>query len=1119
MNKSNRGRMALLLVATLLLQGALFGPLASAGSTDGDEHRLPSGYLTVFQDDFEAGVLDPSNWLFWEGAWSTDNVAVNPSGGFYTGDEIYLTESPYVNGFGDPLDDNGNFGNYYPDELAMIETTWIDLHNLTSPRLEFSHMYNIPSKGDGAMVFVMSDRDQEWELIIPEVVYPETTGWSGNLQTWINVAFRLDDYAGLRIRIGFYLRSAPDGIEGDGWKIDNIKVGGRSDEQMADLKLGNVRILLDGYPVDAAVAGDVLVFNMTIINEGRANVDAYVVTAYTDHPLKGGTEIGRVVVLDGLSVGMSSATTMRWIASAGRYDMYIYVDEANQVPEQNEVNNLRVVHLDVDDTSAGDMILTGLHFEADGLPIFGAGVGDLITIVATLTNVGTATVSTPMVVRAYDGPYAPGAEPIGDIQPRLNGMEAGGERHIEIPWRPLEGLHTVHLMVTPQDPMTTLDFNVHNNVTWAELEVTDHPAVDLYIEEIYFIMDGHVATQASEGDNVHTLAIIGNDGSVPYRGMIEVDVYRGDPDAGGLLVGKEMLIADIGPDEDLEVEFDWRAELGTHAVTIFVDPGNTIYESNEDNNQLGRGLTVSRYPLPDLTVGAMSLLLNGEELNLTEGTNAGANVEVSISVLNLGTVKTKAVSVTELYLGNPLLGGELLGSFEVPEGLNPDEVFMDSIFWKAVKPKQKSDTPVLFVRVDSTGVEPEVNEFNNDDLRPLPVGASLPDLTIISMSITDMNGAPVESITYGTSIKIEVTVTNVGTDVSFQVAQLDLYLDDLDEASRFATIGTSTLGIGETVSRSTTWSPDPMKVEGGVHLIIAVIDPVNEITESSDANNDLTGTIHVDGDALPNLLPMDIWVTVGDRPVDRLDEGDKGTIHLRIVNLGEAPLFTPASVELFHGEPTQGGVAVEIWQITELEVGANVSFEKEWTFENDLPLVLYIDRNNMVEETNENDNVGTAQVDVEPPPEGANYLVIGIMIGIALLVLVVMTIVIGRRPSGPPSKEGEEDEDEEDEPPVEEAGKEVPEEPAEDIEVEVPEEAPEEAPKEAPEEAPDEIPEVAPEEAPAEGPSEEPAETPQEITEEPSEEPEVAVAAACPHCGEEVDQEWILCPFCDKPLK
>lgn len=1104
MNKSNRGRMALLLVATLLLQGALVGPLASAGSTEGDEHRLPSGYLTVFQDDFDAGVLDPSKWLFWEGKWSTDNVAVNPSGGYYTGDEVYLTESPYVNGFGDPLDDNGNFGNYYPDEVAMIETTWIDLFNITAPRLEFSHMFNIPSKGDGAMVFVMSDRDQQWELVQPEVMYPETTGWSGNLQTWINVGFRLDDYAGLRIRIGFYLRSAPDNIEGDGWKIDDIKVGGRSDQQMADLKLGNVRVLLDGYPVDAAVAGDVLVFNMTIINEGRANVDAYVVTAYTDHPLKGGVEIGRSVVLDGLSVGMSSAINMRWIATAGRYDTYIYVDEANQVPEQNEVNNIRVVHLDVDETSAGDMILTGMHFEADGLPILGAGVGDLIDIVATLANVGTATVSTPMVVRAYNGPYVPGAEPIGDIQPRLNGMEAGGERLIEIPWRPLEGLHTIYLVVMPQDPVTTLDFNNHNNMTWAELEITDHPTVDLYVEEIFFIIDGQVATQASEGNNVHTLAIISNDGSMPYRGMVEVDVYRGDPDAGGLLVGKEMLIADIDPDENLEVEFDWRAELGTHAVTIFIDPGNTIYESDEDNNQLGRGLTVSRHPLPDLTVGSMSLLLNGEELNLTEGTNAGANVEVNISVLNMGTEKTKSVSVTTLYLGNPLLGGTLLGSFEVPEGLNPDEVLVTSIYWKAEKPKQKSDTPVLFVRVDSTGVEPEVNEFNNDDLRPLPVGASLPDLTIVSMSITDMNGAPVESITYGTSIKIEVIITNVGTDISFQVAQLDLYLDVIDEATRLSTLGTSTLDIGETVSKTTTWSPDPLKVDGGDHPIIAVVDPLNDITESSDANNDIIGTIHVDGDALPNLLPMDIWVTVGDRTVDRLDENDKGTIHLRIVNLGEAPLFTPASIELFHGEPTQGGVAVEIWQITDLEVGANASFQKEWTFENDLPLVLYIDRNNMVEETNENDNFGTATVDVDPPPDGANFLVIGIMIGIALLVLVIMTLIIGRRPTGPPSEEEEGPET-----PVEEIPEEIPEEPVEDIEVEVSEEATEEIP----EEIPDAATEAAPE-APAEIVA-----TPQEVTEEPSEEPEAVVAATCPHCGEEVDQDWILCPFCDKALK
>ncbi len=1122
MNKSSTGRTALLLVATLLLQCALAGPLAMAEPSDGGEHRLPTGYLTIFQDDFEAGVIDRSKWLYWEGSWSTDNIAVNPSGGFYTkDDEIYLTESPYGTEipFGDPLDDNGNDGIYYPDEIAMIETTWIDLHNVTMPRLEFEHMYDIPSPGDGAMVFVITDRDKDWELVEPEFLYPEVTGWSGTMTTWASVTVRLDDYAGQRIRIGFYFRSSPDGVEGDGWKIKDIEVGGKPDQQLPDLKLGNVRVLLDGYPVAAAVAGDVLEFNMTIINEGRASVDAFVVSAYTDHPLGGGDEIGRVVVLDGLSMGMSKIVTMHWIAVPGHYVVRIYVDEANHVPEESEVNNERTIEVNVDDNSAGDMVLTDMRFEADGTPIHGAGVGDLIEIVATIANVGTSMVTIPMVVRAYDGPFTPGTDPIGDVQPRLGGLEAGGERTIRIPWRPLEGVHDITMIVMPQDPSTPLDFNDANNVTSARLDVTDDPGVDLFVEDLHFILDGQVTTQASERDNVHTLAIIGNDGNDPYEGAIEVGVYRGDPDAGGVQVGRQFMIASLDPDETLQVEFDWRAELGTHAITIFVDPDNMIYESDEDNNQLGKGLTVSRRPLPDLAVGSMQLLLNGEELDLQEGTNSGAHVEVNVSVINRGNAKTKSVTMAELYHGNPLLSGKLLGSFEVPEGLNPDEVHTDSIIWIAEKPKQKSDVPVLFVVVDATGVEHEVDEFNNYDLRPLRVGASLPDLTVITIDITDQAGAPVSSITYGTTITIEVTVTNVGTDVSFQVAQLHIYLDEVDEGKRLANMATSTLGIGEESTKSITWTPVPNKVDGGTHTMIAVVDPINEIEESSDANNQLSSEIHIDGDALPNLLLMDLWVTQGVKTVDRLDEDDTATVHVRVVNMGDAPLFTPAVVEMFHGDPTQGGLPIGNWQITELDVGANITYQADWTFENGMPLMVYIDRNNMVEETNENDNVGTKQVYVEPPAEGANYVVIGAVIGLAILVLVIMIILVGRRPTAPS------DEDEVREEPPDELSVEVDEEPAEEPEpAEPPAEEPEPAEPPAEEPEPAEPPAEVPE--PAEPPAEEPepagppAEEPEPAGPPAEEAPEAGPAAGtCPSCGEEVDPAWILCPFCDNTLR
>jgi subtilase family serine protease len=1094
MDHTIKGTKALMLVSALLLQGLLVSTAPIGAAPIDDEDRLPSSYLTLFHDNFESGVIDPMKWLHWDGFWSTDNIEKTPTGGLFTGDNFYLTESPYGNEFGDPFDDNGNEGVYYPEESTMIETTWIDLRNITSPRLEFDQMYDIPSRGDGAMVYVLSDTVQEWVLLEPDTPYPESTGWSGNLQTWVTVVIRLEEYEGDRIRFGFNFKSSPDSIEGDGWQIDDVVVGGKPENMLPDLKFGNARIYLGGYPVTSAVAGDVLELNMSMINEGRAHTGPFIVAAYTDHPLRGGIEIGRHLVMEGLGVGVSTFLSMRWIAVAGHYRLHLTLDELNHIGEENELNNERKLNLDVDEPSAGDVILKDMHFETDGIPIIGAGVGDLINITATLANVGTSIVSTPMVVRAYIGFPTPDSEPIGDEQPLFSGIDAGGERNVIIHWRPLVGNHTIFLRVSPQDPGEILDFNSENNITWANLQVTNEPSVDLVAEEMHFIVNGQDTTIASEGANVHIVAMVANDGVAPYEGILRIGIFRGDPDAGGVEFGQEQVVVSLDPGTTAQIEFDWRAELGTHAMTLFVDPANVVYESNEDNNQLGKGLTVTRKPLPDLSISAMAMLLNGVPLDPTVGTNEGANVEVNVTVRNTGNERTKAETVTELYWGNPLLGGTSLGTFTVPEGLNPDEVYIASIFWAAERPPQKSLVPVLFVVADSRFTEAEVDEFNNVDMRMLPVGESLPDLTLTDLRITDDSGVPVDSMTFGASVVIEVSVTNVGTDISFIVAGVELYLDDTDPSNLIASISTSTLDIDETVTRSISWTPDPERVEGGVHTIFALVDPSNEIEESSDANNALTGSIHVDADAKPNLLVMAIEVTQKDKVIDHVDEGDVAQVRFRVANLGDAPLYRPATIELFYGDPVKGGETVGAWQLTTLETMATESFESTIEFERDVPVVVIIDRTKMVHETNEEDNIGSIHIKVVPPEEGADYIQIGLIVGLAVGVFLVLTIIIRRRPAAPELIEDLPPETA----PEEEGG--VVE--GEDATVEE-ESVPEDGATEGEEEP-------AADKAAPEGEDEPPVE---------EEGPEAVPAPKCPSCGEEVDPDWILCPFCDFTLK
>ena len=1124
MMTGGKGALAMLVASTVLLQAVLlalpFAPPASGAAQGPDDggSRATVGQLLVFQDDFSSGTIDPSKWVHWTGDWSADNVAWNPAGGIYTGDNFYLTESPYANNAGAPLDGNGNGGLYFDNETAMIETSWIDLRNLTAPRLDFKQMYDIPSAGDGALVYVWTVASEEWTIVEPDGGYPSgsSTGWTGKLLSWEAITLRLDAFAGSRVRIGFLLKSALDGVTGDGWMIDDVEVGGRPAGTLPDLKFGNTKLYVGGYPVTSAPSGSIVDLVINVLNEGKAAAAPFEVTAYTANPLAGGERIGQTVALAGLKVGGTLPVTFRWIALAGHFKPVVFVDAPNQVPEENERNNALTLSFDSDEPSTGDVGVASMRFDVAGRTVQGAGVGDLVTMVIVLRNYGQGPVTTPMALRAYDGDPAAGGKPVGDEQPQINAIEPGRNRTFNIHWRPLAGDHTVFIGVWPIDPKGTLDDNPANNVTSAAFVVTDAPPVNLVAQSLQFIVAGHTATACFEGQDVHMTAVVSNAGTSPFEGAVDVAVYDGDPDAGGAEVGRKAFIGVMGPSNATTIEMDWRGVLGTHALSLFVDPQNLVYEANEDDNQRTTSMTVTRAPLPDLEVASMRLVLNGEPIDPAVGTSEGAQVEVNVTVRNVGNDKTKAPTVTRLYLGNPALGGKDLGSFNVPEGLNVDEQFTGAITWAAARPAVKGQTPVLFILADATEKERETDELNNFDMMPIKVGPPMPDLKVMGTSVRLSDGSRADRITFGVPVRLEVTVKNVGTDISFQAANIEFYLDSTEAAGLIGSTSTQTLDVGESTLRYLTWQPDPLKVAGGQHSIVASVDPSHEIDEASDANNVGTAPLYIDADARPNLLVANLEVRMHDRVVDRVTRGDTAVVRIQVLNLGLAPLYTPAQVELVQGQLASGALPTT-WTIDAMPVGGNRSFEANWTFTSGDPLTVYLDRANRVRETNENDNIVALDIQVEAPAKGANVLGIAAILGLAVLLLVLLSLFVTRRAPVPPEEPIPQPMAPVFEPSPAPVMADVPAEPAK------PEPAPA-APGPAP--APTTAaaattpgPTAAPPPAPAAPPPPPlPAPAPgmsnvARVLPPPPKVPK------CPNCGEELDPNWILCPFCDTPLK
>jgi len=231
-----------------------------------------------------------------------------------------------------------------------------------------------------------------------------------------------------------------------------------------------------------------------------------------------------------------------------------------------------------------------------------------------------------------------------------------------------------------------------------------------------------------------------------------------------------------------------------------------------------------------------------------------------------------------------------------------------------------------------------------------------------------------------------------------------------------------------------------------------------------------------------------------------------------VLNLGDAPLYTTTAVELFFGDPTQGGEPVASWPLDSLGNGVDenqVTFEVDWTFRRTAPLMVFIDRNHVVPEINEQDNIGSHQIAVNPEPEGTNWLVIGAVVTIGIVVFLAMTVLLRRNPL----RAQEEEEGLDEKPPS--AGRPKPEAAKEPTEGTAEEPGPETAEEPGPEAAEGPGPETTGEPPSEDAPSEE---TQEESSSEGAGE-EAVEATTCPSCGEQVDPDWILCPFCDHKLK
>ena len=321
---------------------------------------------------------------------------------------------------------------------------------------------------------------------------------------------------------------------------------------------------------------------------------------------------------------------------------------------------------------------------------------------------------------------------------------------------------------------------------------------------------------------------------------------------------------------------------------------------------------------PDLFVRSSDILFSNEH------PKEGEAIDITSTIYNIGDIEAKDISVY-FYNGDPNYGGVLIGTTLID--LDYDKKIDVTIPWVA-----QSGSNDIYVVIDHENLISELNETNNIAFKTVDIS---PDLTLSSTDISFSNINPIE----GEDIFIRAIIRNFG-GTKAENFEVKFY----DGNNIIETVEVALLNSNNFIEIPVIWTATP-----GAHNITVVIDPIDDILEWNETNNNATATIFVYPDV--KLISFDI-------SNDILIHGEIVELSGELQNIGLASA-NQIYLELYDGNPFIDGVLLYSLTIPRLEIGEDTSFSFFWV--NPSPglhkVFAIIDSQNMIDESDETNNL------------------------------------------------------------------------------------------------------------------------------------------------------------------
>ncbi|ADO76012.1 choice-of-anchor A family protein [Stigmatella aurantiaca] len=745
---------------------------------------------------------------------------------------------------------------------------------------------------------------------------------------------------------------------------------------------------------DSESNGKLLRLSATVRNQGDAAISSGLPVAfYEGNPASGGALLG-VNTIDGvLSPGHEAVVSVALpprSATAAPVVVWVVADDngsgQGRELECREDNNSNSATLSLSCAPPAAPDLTASNVTATCVNDTEGG-NTIVNVSAVVRNVGNAPVTEGVPVSFYLGNPLSGGALLG-VTTIQGALGAGDDTLISLQVAPqAAGTVTVYAVVDDfgNGQGREAESNEANNTASAAVSLYCAPPEPPAAPDVTAADVAATCVGGGEGGSttVSLTAVVRNAGNAATSAGLPVSFYRGNPAAGGTLLGVTTVPAPLGAGEDTVVSVQIAPQAaGTVAVYAVADDfGNgqgREAESNEANNTASA--EVSLYCAPPEPPPAADLTAANVTATCVGGGEGGSTtVSLTVTVRNQGNKAVAAGLPVAFYQGAPGAGGTLLGVTTVPGVLGAGE---DTVVSVQIAPQAAGTVTVYAVADDygnGQGRETESNETNNTATAAVSLSCYTPPPPSPDLTAANLTAACTASSEGANVVTLTALVRNQGNKAVPAGLPVTFYRG---APATGTVLGVTTVG-GELApgGEATVTLQIASQSAGTVTVTVAADDYGNgqgREAESDETNNTATAAVSLycappEPPPTPDLTAANVAAACSTSP----DGGSTLTLSAVVRNAGPASVAAGLPVAFYRGNPASGGALLGVTTVPNaLAAGAQATVTLQIAPQSGGSVSVFVVADDLGNgqgreaESNENNNSASATVSlVCAPPE------------------------------------------------------------------------------------------------------------------------------------------------------